>query len=270
MTSIKEFVLDTYSRTWDNKNLRFLLGNFTINEIAAQIIDWLKSDEENYYDITLFARDLYIGSDLTENERHRYYNELVRQGFFEILNERLYSDSLGNKSWTVYTIGKFGHPENAVLLEAAYEKEFSITNPILAIKCLFELSFLESKKITRYINTLKDETSISSKIILLCYYFHGPYEKEFKNILKNNKEVVKFILPSSDKIDLDEIETRLVNFEIFFDRLEYNLENQFRSMDIFMKIAAKYFKDFDFFNEQPISYEDFITKINFTEKNEQS
>jgi hypothetical protein len=57
--------------------LRHILEEYSIVEIVYHIMQWLKiewteADNLNYYDITTIARDFYIGSNLTEQEKDEY------------------------------------------------------------------------------------------------------------------------------------------------------------------------------------------------------
>ena len=115
MDTLLTFLQNEYIKKVDC-NLRFLLDKYSVEEIVKRIIGWLGNDTLNYFDTTTFARDFYIGSDLNQEEKDSFYNELQRQGFFEHLNSFLYSTSFPVCSWTIYTIGKFSEPENARFL----------------------------------------------------------------------------------------------------------------------------------------------------------
>lgn len=120
--------------TFDCK-LKFWVDKYSIENIVREIVEWLKIDNLNYFDTTTFARDFYIGSDLSQENKHIFYKELKRQGFFKELNTFLYSNNFSVCSWTIYTIGKFSNNENVDYLETAYETNFSLTNPILSYRC---------------------------------------------------------------------------------------------------------------------------------------
>jgi hypothetical protein len=139
--------------------LRYILQEYSIVEIVNHIMQWLKiewaeADNLNYADITTIARDFYIGSNLTEQEKDEYYCELEKQGFFITLDKNLYSEDFGKCSWTIYTFGKFSNSINAKYLEAAYEEFYLETNPILSKRCLNELNWLGSKKVEDYLSNL--------------------------------------------------------------------------------------------------------------------
>lgn len=211
MDSLLDFLQKQYIKKFDCE-LKFLLDKYSIAEIVSSIIEWLETGKSNYYDITTFARDFYIGSDLTENERENFYVELKRQGFFQHLNNRLCSNSFSTCSWTIYTIGKFSHPENAALLETAYETNYKINNLILAYRCLNELSWLNSKKLKIYLNELQLDKSIISKIILLYYFSTKGDVSNFNEQLRNSS-LTHFIFLNGLNIDRYAIVDRLNNLE---------------------------------------------------------
>ena len=241
MDTLLTFLQTKYIRKLDC-NLRFLLDKFSIEEIVKEIIGWLKVDSLNYFDTTTFARDFYIGSDLTQEEKDSFYNELQRHGFFQQLNNFLYSNVFAVCSWTIYTIGKFSHHDNASFLETAYETNYRLTNPILSYRCLNELSWLSSSKVDQFLEELKLDTSIKSKLILLYYYKSNSDNSIFKELL-TDKELISFIIPNERTIDTEEeITNRLFAFENYITEI-YNTETQVDRQDL-ENIARSYFTTF--------------------------
>jgi len=241
MESLLAFLQKKYIKQLDC-NLRFLLDKYSIEEIVKEIVGWLEVEELNYFDTTTFARDFYIGSDLTKEEKDHFYNELQRRGFFQQLNEFLYSKSFSVCSWTIYTIGKFSHNENASFLETAYETNYRLTNPILSYRCLNELSWLNSKKVGQYLEELKLDNSIKSKLIQLYFYESDSDNSKFKELL-TDKELISFIIPNEKTIDTEkEISNRLFAFENYITEI-YKPEMQVGGQD-FEDIARTYFTTF--------------------------
>lgn len=238
MDSLLTFLRERYIKELDCY-LRFLLDEYSIEEIVKEIVGWLKIDSLNYFDTTTFARDFIIGSDLTEQEKKVFYDELVRQGFFEQLSNFLYSENLSVCSWTIYTIGKFSENENATFLETAYEARYKLTNPILSYRCLSELSWLESKKLDGYLQELELDTSWISKLILLYYWLPRGYSSNFKDLLRD-KALISFIIPDRNLVDIeDEVSDRLFAFEQHITEL-YNDKVKVEQED-FENIAKSFF-----------------------------
>jgi hypothetical protein len=229
--------------------LRHILQEYSIVEIVGHIIEWLKiewkeNDNLTYADITTFARDFYIGSDLSEQEKDEYYNELKQQGFFNSLSKNLFSDDFGKCSWTIYTIGKFSNIENAIYLENAYEKLYAEKNPILSQRCLNELQWLGSNKVENYLAKLYKNNDIVSKLTLLMYWESHCEEIETDKLL-TDKELIKFISPHNEKISKEEIIfSRLNNFENYIFKLHNEDKKLKMTKENFIKIAKEYFDTF--------------------------
>ncbi|MGB3199007.1 MAG: hypothetical protein WBB17_14885 [Saprospiraceae bacterium] len=229
--------------------LRHILQEYSIAEIVTHIMNWLKiewkeNDNLNYAEITTIARDFYIGSNLTKNEKEEYYKELKEQGFFLSLDRNLYSNDFSNCSWTIFTFGKFSQIENAIYLEKAYEEQFAEKSPILAHRCLSELEWLGSKKVEKYLDKLNNNNDIISKLTLLMFW-----ESYCENIetdkLLSDKELIKFISPHNENVSKDEIIfPRLNNFENYIFKL-YNEDKKLKlTIEDFTKIANEYFDNF--------------------------
>lgn len=227
--------------------LRYILNNYSILEIVNSLkncisVEWSISDNLNYADLLLIARDFYIGSDLTENEKEEYYEELKRQDFFTSLNENLYSNDFRICNCIIYTIGKFSKSENAKYLECAYEDFYSKTNPILAKQCLVELTWLNSEKVKNYVSKLNIQNDIISKITLLMYWETVSDSDKIEKLI-TDKKLISFISPENDPlITHDLIMDRMNNFEIYM--LKFNNENSKTVMthNKFYEITERYFK----------------------------
>ncbi|WPV67004.1 hypothetical protein [Chitinophaga sp. LS1] len=151
MDNLREFLEDKYITKHEEQ--------YPFEKIASDILDFLNADIENYFDVTGFAKDIYLAAFLTQEQKKYFYNELKSRDFFKQLNTFLYSDNFSIYSWTIYTIGKFSNSENADYLEKAYETSFSLTNPMLSYRCLNELSWLNSKKTVHYLSKLEFDSS---------------------------------------------------------------------------------------------------------------
>ena len=169
MQTLLQFLEEDYNLRINCK-LKSLLKQYTVKEIVAEIMSWILEKKTRYIDILNFARDFYIGSDLTKKQGEVYYAELEWQGFFSLLNNFLYDDDAQTCSWTIYTIGKFSRKENTHFLETAYETNFKLHHPMLAARCLFEMRWLESDKVEGHLETLKSENTLFSKMTLLYFY----------------------------------------------------------------------------------------------------
>ena len=258
MDTLLTFLQKKYIKQLDC-NLRFLLDKYSIEEIVREIMVWLKVDNLNYFDTTTFARDFYIGSDLTQEEKDNFYNELQRQGFFQQLNNFLYSNVFAVCSWTIYTIGKFSHNDNASLLETAYETNFRLTNPILSYRCLNELSWLSSNKVDQFLEELKLDNSVKSKLILLYYYESDSDNRKFKELL-TDKELISFIIPNERMIDKEEeISNRLFAFENYITEI-YNTETQIDRQN-FENLAKSFFNAFVLDNSVDKEHSEFLKHL---------
>jgi hypothetical protein len=229
--------------------LRYILQEYSIIQIVNHIMEWLKiewteNDNLNYAEITTIARDFYIGSNLTEQEKDDYYNELKVQGFFISLENNLYAEEFGKCSWTIYTFGKFSQIENSIYLEKAYEKLYADTNPILSKRCLNELQWLGSEKVEHYLAKLYKNNDIISKLTLLMYWESHCESDEIDNLLLD-KELIKFISPHNEKPTKDEIIfNRLSSLENYIFKLHNDDKKLKLSIDGFEKIAKDFFTIF--------------------------
>lgn len=228
--------------------LRHILQEYSIAEIVNHIMEWLKiewteNDNLNYAEITTIARDFYIGSNLTEQEKDEYYKELKKQGFFIALDTNLYSGDFAKCIWTIYTFGKFSNIENVTYLETAYEKFYAETNPILSQRCLNELNWLGSKKVETYLTKLHNDNDIISKLTLLMYW-ECHCESEEKDKLLSDKELIKFIAPHSENVSKDEIILdRLNNFQNYIFKLHSENNKISMTRNEFTETAKNYFEN---------------------------
>ncbi|MCL2580409.1 MAG: hypothetical protein FWE32_10340 [Oscillospiraceae bacterium] len=186
---LRNYVIEEYKL---DCKLRFLLEKFSIEAIVDEVIRLLRESDLNFIDITAFARDFYIGSDLTNQEKHKYITEMKQQAFFQLLDTFLYSDNYSICSWTIYTIGKFSEHENAIFLEIAYETKYKEANPILAYRCLNELTWLQSEKVENYICELEKSNAIKANLILL-YYFESLCDNEKFNDMLKQEDIMNLL-----------------------------------------------------------------------------
>lgn len=221
MDALLTYLQKDYLRKLDGR-LRPLLATYTIEDIAARMVSWIETGAADYYDLTTFARDFYIGSDLSEEEKDRYYSELKEQGFFRQLERFLYSDSLPVASWTIYTIGKFSEPENAGLMERAYETRYAGTNPILSYRCLLELRWLESVKLDRYLEGLRKDNALTARLVLLYYWAPQNGRSEFSALLQDKELLHLLVPPSATAHTEEEVSSRLAPFETYITELYAN------------------------------------------------
>ncbi len=243
--------------------LNLWVDKYPIETIVKEILEWLKTDNLNYFDTTTFARDFYLGSDLSHETKDIFYEELKRQGFFKELNNFLYSTNFSVCSWTIYTIGKFSNYENVGYLETAYETKFIRTNPILAYRCLSELNWLISEKTEQYLTILETENSTISKLILLYYWEIRSYSPKFKQLLAD-KELSGFILPYRSFADKeDEISDRLLDFEKYISKIYEQTKDNSINLDKFERLAEDYFKEYAkrFDEDSEKQHQDFINKF---------
>lgn len=228
---------------------------YTAEDVANEVIGLLNAKKENYIEVTGFAKDYYLSSTLTDDQKDSFYGILKAAGFFEQVNTALYSDSFSVCSWSIYVLGKFSNGENAVFLETAYETWF-LKNPILSYRCLSELEWLNSEKVGGYLSALNDKGSIISKLILLFYWEIRGSNPEYRDLLADN-ELVAFIAPGVVLVDMDEINTRLFQFEnhisgIYAEGLDSIGEDQFEN------IAKHYFKAYKRDEDAEKDHEDFL------------
>ncbi|MGN6568937.1 MAG: hypothetical protein ACTHJ0_13335 [Flavipsychrobacter sp.] len=230
-------------------NLRDLLmqqyfsRKYSMEQIANDIVNLLNADENNYTDVTGFAKNFYLLNTLAQSEKKHFYNELKTRNFFQILDTFLYSDNFSICSWTVYIMGKFSNNENACYLEMAYETSFILRNPILAYRCLSELDWLRSKKVELYLVNLRADNSIFSKLILLYYWEIQNSNSAFKDLLRDN-DFTSFILSNQRLINTEEeICDRLWSFENHISKL---YKSNWKDMDKSQleNIAKKYFETY--------------------------
>ena len=212
MSNLLKFLEEEYILKMDCK-LKFLLKQYSYKEIVSEIMTWILEKKSTYMDVTMFARDFYIGSDLTNFQRGKFYKELEWQGFFSLINNCLYDDDAHVCSWTIYTFGKFSVNDNAHFLERVYETHYKIHNPILAARCLGELGCLESKNTEGYVKALYNEDSLWSKLILLNHLETTCNDTEIHKLLAVNG-LQQILLPDNFEINPD-IDPYLWSFERF-------------------------------------------------------
>ena len=215
---LRNFVIEEYRNILDCK-LRFLLEKFSMKMIVEEVMKLLKENDLSFIDITTFARDFYIGSDLTNHEKDIYITELKRQGFFHQLNTFLHSDNCNICSWTIYTIGKFSEHENATFLEIAYESKYREANPILAYRCLNELSWLQSEKVENYICELEKSHTIKDSLILLYYFGSLCDNVRFDEMLKEENVINLLSLDRAMSCNEDIAGKKLFALESYIFRL---------------------------------------------------
>ncbi len=225
-----------------NCKLNFLIQKYPMEKIASEIVKQIKIENSNLIDVMTFARDFYIGSDLTKTAKNKYYIELKKQKFFEELNKYLYSKKISISSYTIYTFGKFSRKENSKYLETAYLKKFKNENSILSYRALSELEWLKSKKVKKFINELKSEKSFSSKLTLIYLYEVTSNKIEIEKILKD-KDFQILINPNSKSIFTSEsISKKLFQFENYFFKTQKKNSNLIN----FEKLALKFLRKIKF------------------------
>lgn len=233
-----------------NGKLRYLLKEHSIADLVSHIIRWLndfdekasESDEKYRYTLS-FARDLYIGSDLSKQEKEVFYENLRAAGFFLRLSEYLYSNNQGFCSYAIYTIGKFSQHENAQYLEQAYEKEYRSVDPSLSNRCLSELSWLGSNRLPAYIDDLKNQGSIFSKLTLVLFFqSRSNTNKEFEDLITDS-HLIGFIAPNQPNVSRDELLSRLVNFDLQLFNSAWSHNKRSRPQRL-MKAASEFFNNF--------------------------
>lgn len=235
MNNLLDFIKSEYEY---DCNLKFLIEKYSLIEIVAEIIELIKFENSDLIEIMTFARDFYIGSDLSKDEKENYYSELKKQNFFEELNKHLYSKIISVSSYSIYTFGKFSNSENSKYLEIAYETKFKNENSILSYRCLSELKWLHSKNVKTYIKQLESEKSITSQLTLIYLYEISSNEKKIAEILKD-KDFQNFINPDAQKeITTENIYGKLFGFENYFSGI--TTENL--KMVDFEKIGKDYFQ----------------------------
>jgi hypothetical protein len=74
-------------------------GKYPLEQIVDDIINLFHADKDNYFDVTGFAKDFYLASFLTQDEKNHFYNGLKTRDFFQYLNTFLYSENFAVCSW---------------------------------------------------------------------------------------------------------------------------------------------------------------------------
>ena len=234
---LRTFVIEEYRNMPDCK-LRFLLEKFSIQTIVEEMIMWLKENDLNFIDITTFARDFYIGSDLANHEKYSHITELKQQGFFQLLNTFLYSDDCTSCSWAIYTMGKFSERENATFLEIVYEAKYKEANPILAYRCLSELRWLQSEKVENYICELEKSKTVKASLILLYYFQSLCDSARFNDMLKEESIINLLAIGKTQSCNEDIASKRLFALEKYIFRFcDNNKTIYVADSDIYKNIA---------------------------------
>lgn len=233
MDDLRNFLEKKYFVKIDN--------NCSLEKIAEDVLNLLNADQENYFDVTGFAKDFYLSAFLTNDEKKLFYQQLKTKDFFKHLNTFLSSNNFSICSWAIYIIGKFSKDENANFLETAYETNFCFTNPILSYRCLNELSWLNSKKSEKYLDDLELDNSKASNLILLYYWKRSADNSKFSELL-SNKQLLNFIAPNQTFLDTEaEICDRLFSFENYITELYNSALRDNIDRHKFVDIAEEYF-----------------------------
>jgi hypothetical protein len=173
-----------------NGKLSHLYQKYTICDIINTILFLLDEDSKdimsngnNTFIISLtFALDLYIFSDLTNEQKEDYIQSLYKLSFFEKIEKYLYHKKLTIRLNTISFFGRFSREENVKYLEKAFENCMA-KNPIEASRCLLEIQWLKSKKTKKYIKTLKDSNEIINLLTLCLFYNSLGYESKERELL---------------------------------------------------------------------------------------
>ncbi|TGK21774.1 hypothetical protein [Leptospira kmetyi] len=136
--------------------------------LAAEITRYIQdASPEGYGHAVTYARDFLIGSDLTKEEKNRFYTDLKEHGFMNVLVKNLNPVNRSKTLSSIYNIGKISESENAQYLEYAYENYYKPSvEPILSYRCLFELSWLGSSKYKDYLADLENSKDMISIFII--------------------------------------------------------------------------------------------------------
>ena len=143
---------------------------------------------------------------MTKKEKKDYYQALVNHGFFSRMNKFLYSSNYGICSWTIYTVGKFSHKENAILLEDAYNRHYKNKNPMLCHRCLGELHWLKPGQAEPYLEELQKNPSLTNLLILFYYFDSMSYDPRYKQLIENEMLACAILADSIVKKKRDKIE----------------------------------------------------------------
>lgn len=215
----KHFEEDYFFRL-DGK-LNYLLDSYTTEELAQHVYKWFRELDtqapnfaEQHQHVLLYARELFISSDFSRDNKDSYFKALKDIGFFQLLSKSLYSNHAGICSYAIFTFGKFTHPDNSHFLEKAFESRYRTVDPSLSARCLSELSWLGSPKVEQYIQELEQDTSVWSKLILVLHYSIAVHRRTKYEALICNDELIKLIAPYSKSPSRRELETRLTQFDI--------------------------------------------------------
>lgn len=239
-------------------------AEYSVEDVANEVISLFNNKKENYIDVTGFAKDYYLSSSLTDDHKDSFYGILKAAGFFQQVSTSLYSKDFSVCSWSIYVLGKFSNGENAVFLETAYETYF-LKNPILSYRCLSELEWLNSEKIDGYLSALNDERSIIAKLILLFYWEIRGDNPAYRYLL-TDKELIEFIAPGVVLVDREETSMRLFQFENHISGIYDSEGLESIGMDQFESIAKDYFKAYKrVINEDAENeYEEFLKNLGNT------
>ena len=142
----------------------------------------------------------------------------MKQLFWPVIEDELNNQN-SHRLVTETSIGKFSRKENTRFLETAYETNFKLHHPMLAARCLFEIRWLGSEKEEGYLEALKSENTLFSKMTLLYFYEPTCDDEASRNMLKN-KDLTDVLFPkfSVEEIEAIEIDTYLWAFESIVSR----------------------------------------------------
>ncbi|MCR9141140.1 MAG: hypothetical protein NXI24_02735 [bacterium] len=167
------------------QSIEKLIRDYTFDLSFKQVFDYYGADalaaeltrlaasttDPEFYNFTItFARDIAIGSDLTNSDLERYDRYLRLAGFFDAMAAKLDYPNLSVRAATVYNFGKFSKRENAPYLEDAYESVYRNQDPVLSSRCLSEMLWLRSAKFDDYWNELSQSLDLLDKITGALFY----------------------------------------------------------------------------------------------------
>ena len=212
MSSDIEIFINNYDFECKLHNFFIMHGSETI---VTEICKLLRTNDPIRYNLIItFARDFYIGSDLSNEEKDTYYKTLNRSIFFSILESMLNSEFLTICSSTIYNIGKLSHAENCHLLDDAYRRFYKGNDPVLSYRCLIELQWLECSNNNIYISELINSDDLIDNITLGLLYSHTG-DMALNNtadfLTTEIQDIIDYKLNMQNKSDF--IETWLWSFE---------------------------------------------------------
>ena len=212
----------------------------------CNLMDMDKKTENKYIfsNIVNFFCDLYVTLNVNNSDFIFIDSKLDDIKFWDKFSDYLYSDYLTKKEGAILVFAKVRKNCSCQHLEKAFESNYYKNNPILASRCIKELSYLKSNKSEVYEKLLLNEIDIINFITLLLLQDENT-SKKIIDLYKNEKWIDNI---QNNAVKLcEEFETFITNIQNVNKLKDFTRDEYITSFSFFIK-ENHFFEIKDFFS----------------------